>query len=613
MKLAERQQKERIFDPDIGSPRLIDGNEFPPGDAPRDLLGLPHECPVTPLGMDGDVLHVMDSLGQLRSIAPSAMGQKTIQSLFGARQNYLYWAWPRMGRGSEKQPWVVNGWRAEKVSEDLYKAAALKGLFDPRDRVRGRGAWLSPREALVWHSGGALWRTDRVKKARNGEVEYIPQDVGDVEGFFYSRRPDVLEPWPLACEGEDNPALEIFRLLKCWNWERPEVDPLLFLGWLVASMLGGALDWRPTLFVTADAAAGKSSLHKLVKLVLGPCLLEAADATAAGIYQAVNQDSLPVAVDELEAESDPRKAMGIVKLARIAASGAKMRRGGTEHDPVEFIARNCFFFSAINVPGLEPQDQSRMAILRLRALSKSDGAPVLEAPETIGPRLLRRLLDGWASYPGLLRDWRGLLRWAGHDGRAQDTFGTLLAGAALALGEEGALEVGASMVHDQYFWAEHLAPSERVANWRGCFRHLLTVRIDHWRHQTRTTIGAALEEFFEKENVSGFGEEGERFDYEACKRLLASAGVGLLMPALEEGRRLEDGHVLAIPFESPKLEALFRGTKWVGGPGASVWKDALRQAPPELLVNAKKNRVRIDGDQTRCVLIKLGVYWKGEW
>lgn len=612
MKLAERQQKEKTFDPPIGSPRTIDGASFPPGEAPRDRLGLPHGCPVTPLGMDGDMLHLMDSLGQLRSISPSAMGQKMIQSLFGARQAYLYWAWPRKGPGSEKQPWVVNGWRAEKVAEDLYQAAATKGLFDPRDRVRGRGAWASRRGALVWHSGGTLWRTDRTRKGKMGELEYLPQDVGDVEGYFYSRRPDVLEPWPLPCEASDNPAIEIFKLLRCWNWERPEIDPLLFLGWLVAALLAGALDWRPTLFVTADAAAGKSSLHKLVKLVFGACLLEAADATAAGIYQAVNQDSLPVAVDELEAESDPRKAMAIVKLARIAASGAKMRRGGTEHDPVEFRAQNCFFFSAINVPGLEPQDQSRMAILRLRALSKSDGAPTLSEPETIGPRLLRRLLDGWAAFPGALRDWRGLLRWAGHDGRAQDTFGTLLACAALALGEEGREALEAPGLDDQSWWAEHMPPNERVANWRGCLRHLLTVRVDHWRHQTRTTIGAALEQFYEQEQTSGFGDE-ERFGFEDCRRLLASAGVGLLKPALDEGRTLEEGCVLAVPFESPKLEALFRGTKWVGGPGASVWKDALRQAPAELLVNAKKNRVRIDGDQTRCVLIKLGVYWKGEW
>jgi hypothetical protein len=50
----------------------------------------------------------------------------------------------------------------------------------------------------------------------------------------------------------------------------------------------------------------------------------------------------------------------------------------------------------------------------------------------------------------------------------------------------------------------------------------------------------------------------------------------------------EHGYVLAVPNSSPLVAKLFEGTDWAGTPGSGgPWKDALRQAPPEIVVHDK--------------------------
>jgi hypothetical protein len=612
------QSKKKTFsDPAPGEARRVGDVEISPGDWDGDFYGLPPECPVAPLGMEGTTLHVMDSLGQLISIEPSALGAGMIQMLFGERQDYLPWAWPRFrerkkSKGGEPE---VAGWAPELVKKTLYSAAAKRGLFSPRDRVRGRGAWVDKHGGLIWHSGEALWRPDQIRKHRHG-VEYVPLDTGDVGEFFYPRRPDVLRPWPEEIdETRDNPAVDILSTLMMWHWARPEVDPVLFLGWLCASLLGGALEWRPSIFVTGDAACGKSTLQAFTKAILGPALLQSVDTTAAGVRQTVQQDSLPIAVDELEAEADNRKASEIIKLAKLAASGGEIFRGGADHQAQQFKAQSCFLFTAINPPAMEPAEASRMGILSLKKL-KTSQRPVIDG-ETLGPRLLRRMMDRWRDLKPTMQAYADVMLAHGHDGRSFATLGTLLACADLALGEYGAALHELPMKPDQRkAWGELIPAPERTPNWLGCLRHLLTARVDCWRLGTRTTIGKALEDLIANEGIDGLdrnpiSDEDNIFDYRLAKARLGEAGVGLEKPGWQ-GADPADGFLLAIPNESSKVASLYRETKWVGAPGASVWKGALRQGPPELFLQGD-NRVRIDGVQTRCLIVKIGVYWRGEW
>lgn len=597
-----RARRPLVIDPPIGAPRAIGGIEAKPGEFTPTAEGLPPDCPVEPLGMDGDILYLMDTLGQLAAVTPSNMGQKFCQRLFGDRQNYLYWAWPRFNKDG-----VVTSFRAEKVAEAFYTAAARRGLFSPVDRVRGRGAWRERDGSIVYHSGDALWSPRCVDN--KGHIQ--PMETGFRGGVLYARRPEILSPAELPVTPATNPARFLLVELRRWNWERPEVDPVLFLGWIAAAMLGGALPWRPSAFVVGDKATGKSTMQAFVKGVLGDGVVQTADTSAAGIYQHIGQDSLPVAIDELEAEADNKKAMAVVTLARLSASGAVMLRGGQSHIGVEFRAQSCFFFSSINPPPLAPADASRIAMLRLRRLSAAATAgpsPVLDA-ETTGPRLLRQLLDNFQDFDRLFEHFRGVLREGGHDGRGQDTFGVLLACANLALGDELAEGLGVPFGDRTNDWSELLHVKTMLEyedhndNWLLCLRHLLTSRVEAWRGGERATVGALIEAM-----ERDYGQPNADVPFDKGLAQLGQAGLSLMPP-----RGDEDGFMLAVPNESPLVHAMFKDTVWAGAPGASVWKSALRQAPPAMVcVDKARNRVRINGVQQRCTLVRLEEFRRGE-
>jgi hypothetical protein len=601
---AERRIRSRAFDdPPQGLPRKINGEDVKPGEWTPGADGLPPDCPVKPLGREGNWLHVVDAKGQLISLKPTDMGQAQISALFHDRDRYLYWAWPRWSKDRG-----VEGWRAEKVREALYHAAGPMPLFSASNHVRGRGAWLDgANERLVYHSGDALWTIS--SKGKFGLEEAQPGLRGRE---FYELLPSVPAPWPERIQPADNPAREILRGLRSWHWERPDVDPILMLGWIGAAVLSGALEWRPNLYVTGDKATGKSQMLTYVKTILGDGLIKSADASAAGVTQKLRHDALPVALDELEAEADQRATNAILKLAKIASSGDGKLRGGADHTGVEFTLRSCFVFSSINPPGLRPEDVSRMAILRLRPLAEQPSR-LKEAPsvdkERTGSMVLRVLMDNWDRFPAAIAAYFEVLRLAGHPDRGQKTFGTLLACADLMLGPELADELDVPMVDDLSPWGERLAVSamaeyeDMTENWRACFKHLLTSRVEAWRAGKQHTVGQLLDEF----RASLKSEHGEGLSRDKVNEMLAQAGLRLIWD-----QRLDpdpEGFVLAVPNESQLVAQQYRETRWVGQAGASVWKSALRQGPPAVIVTDKSfNRVRINGSQERCTLVRLRAY-----
>lgn len=578
-KIAGRRQA-AIPDPKPGGYR----NDVPPGDWEPDELGLPPDCPVEPLGMDGDIIYMIDAMGQLASVTPSSFGQGYIQRLFANRIHYAYWAWPAMNMKSNE----ITGWKAEKIRETFYTAAANKGLWNAVEKVRGLGAWRGEDGKLILHCGDCLWM--------NGERH----ETGEVGDYFYPRRPRIQTPWHEQVTFKDNPARALFRALQTWNWKRPEVDPLLFLGAIGAGKLGGALPWRPSVFVIGDKAVGKSTLQAIYGQAMGDGLVSTPDTTAAGIYQRVGNGSLPVAIDELEAAADNRRVTAVVKLARLAASGGVMLRGGQDHAGVEFQARSCFLFSAINPPPLEPQDLSRMAIL---SIDKLDMDKVGNAPELdphLGAKITRRLVDQWKNFEGMWQGYRDALKGGGHDSRGQDTYGTFLACAHLILGDEGMEEAG-FQVDDLSGWGEVLAAGNLAEkesakdNWRACLEHLLVSRVDAWRNGSQHSVGAILEAFYD--------DADDFHNLRKTRELLAQVDLGLLPKG--QNKIDKNSTFLAIPNDGPALSGLFKDSVWGGG----VWMHALRQGPNSVMDYRKEvNKVKIAGVSRRCTLVNLTAF-----
>lgn len=564
-----------------------------PGQWKPDALGLPQGCPVTPLGVDGAANWFLDPIGQLYCYQ-KPYGQADTLELFRGRHLFLYWAWPKF-RGKSETGFEVEGWKNEKAREVLIGAATAKGPWSATEKVRGRGCWGDGHGGLIVHLG------NRMIAIRPDGRPQKDEPPGEIEGFVYPTRSRIPGPlgWPKTLDdGGGNPYAVLHLMLSTWSWSR-ECDPHLLIGWIGVAFLGAALPWRPAVFMTGDKGSGKSTLQEILKGIFGEWLIQATNTTAAGIYQRVGHDCLPVAVDEFESKADNTKAKALLELARQASSGGLMLRGGDRHQGVEFQARSAFLFSSINAPPMEPQDLSRFALLRLQRLKKGAKPPPIDpqALAEIGRTILRRLIEQYHRFDETWQAFRDELGAGGMDGRGQDTFGTLLAVADM-IQHRGWDAERLSHTHngDVRPWREIMAIQsmaefdDATENWRLCLGHLLSVPVDAWRNGTRATVGALIEAWFIG------ADEDFKGDIVKLKRLLSQAGLTL-------ERRPPHGDWLAIPNQNPLTRRLFEGSKWAGEIGAGVWSGALRQGPRDHVWML--GQARINGEKHKCTLVSL--------
>lgn len=548
-------------------------------DAPEDTdPELPAACPVVPLGVNNDLCYYLDQLGQLRALKAKDHSRLNVQSLFGRRSDLLYDFWPRKTQDKATQAWHTTGWKPELAAENLMGAAAVKGVWSPQERVRGAGAWSGRDGELILHVGDRLMIVPAGEKPKPGRW-WIERDPGLVGNMVYptaaaAMRPH-LEPQPMA-GGKNSPADEALSIFKTWNWRRKDIDPYLLLGWIGNAMLGGACNWRALAWTTGGFGTGKSSLQKAVQWTLGENgVLQASDATAAAVRQIVKHASLPVALDETEAEEDNRKMNQLIKLARDAASGSLAIRGGQDHEAAQFTVRSCFLFTSILIPPLLPQDRSRMAILELDQLEADQVAPTVTPRRMgeIGAKLLRRLVDNWHRMPATIEAYRNAMGRAGHSARGQDVFGTLLSMADLLLYDHEP-DSDSLEAWQQKLQADTLAELESdLTDEKSCLGYLLSTMLEAPHDRMRYPIGRWIGRVAGRED----GLEAKQRDY--ANKTLQEVGLKIV--------QVEGEPWLAVANVHRGLAKLFEGTQWGSRPGAQgVWVQSLRRLPHKVPAKA---------------------------
>lgn len=528
---------------------------------------LPAGVPVIPLGKEGETFYYLNELGELIPLKAKDHSRLNLQSLWGRQLGQLYEYWPRMVQDKETGAWNVTGWKPELVAEALIHDASMRGVWSPLEMVRGRGAWRGADGELVLHMGDQLLV---VPAERDGP--WRQQDPGEVLGRVYPTAPRLMRPHPVAQPGgERGPAGQVLDLLKTWTWRRPDLDPYLLVGWIAAAWLGGALSWRPIVWLTGGRGTGKSTLQDLIKwLFAGNALLKSADATEASVRHTLKYDSLPVAVDEAESEEDNRAIHKLVKLARNAATGALSMRGGSDGVAQHFILRSVFQFSSVLIPSLLPQDASRIAILALKPLADQPPPAITERKAgELGAQLLRRLMDGWWRWPETVQAYRAAMQRAGHDARGQDVYGTMLAAADL-LFHDGIPEPGALDGWIEMLAKTEISPDGEASDEASCLTHLLSSTLDSPHDRQRRTIGDWI-------RIAA----GTHPDYQGddrvrlARRLLAEAGLAVYFEPPPDR-----GVWLRVANQHQGLARIFAGTHWQQRPAADgVWVQSLRRLP----------------------------------
>jgi putative DNA primase/helicase len=165
-------------------------------------------------------------------------------------------------------------------------------------------------------------------------------------------------------------------------WAEPVRDGSLFAGWIVSALVGGALAWRPHLWMLAEGGTGKTWVHdNIVVPALGDlALILQGKTTEAGIRGELGHDARPVLFDEAETQSDIDRVrmQQAIDLARQASSehAAPIVKGTKEGGSRRFIIRASFLFASINAGLTQAADESRFHTLTMLGVNNVQDAIV---------------------------------------------------------------------------------------------------------------------------------------------------------------------------------------------------------------------------------------------
>ena len=240
----------------------------------------------------------------------------------------------------------VGGKMSRQSGDALIRAADILGQIDVTT-VFGRGAVRLIDGTVAYHLG------DRI--LARGETHSL-----DWGGMVWLAEPAV----PLAKPASDEQMKAVAKALMAYRWATP-LDGRRTLGWIVAAIIGGALEWRPHISLVAPASSGKSWLLRRIQTLMGPLVLRVADATPAAIARLTAHTAIPVLIDE--AEPTAGWITEVLTLLRVSAGGDGMRVRAEQGSDgvVRQNARFAALMSGTSAPRLGQADASRLTAVRL--------------------------------------------------------------------------------------------------------------------------------------------------------------------------------------------------------------------------------------------------------
>ena len=247
----------------------------------------------------------------------------------------------------------------QQIGGTLIGMSDRIGQIDPSAFI-GRGFFRTPDRKLVWHLG------DRLQA--NGKT----MGLGDLTGVIPLAGPPIHLA-PDAADHDDTQRLAE-AVLAC-RWET-EADAKRFMGWLVAAVIGGALEWRAHSWLSAPSGSGKSWLmDNLARRILGDFCVFTSDTSAAGLARAVRNDSVPVLFDE--AEPTQTQVEAVLSILRISSGGGGSRLRADQNSTSGYNSTNYRFsalLSSVLVNRMNQANTTRFAKIRLAGRSQDSDA-----------------------------------------------------------------------------------------------------------------------------------------------------------------------------------------------------------------------------------------------
>lgn len=363
-----------------------------------------------------------------------------------------------------------DSFNARQAADAIMRACYIIGVFNP-DAMRGRGVWIDAGRRVM-HLGDRLL-VDGIETPLTGHQS----------GFIYEQaRPlNVALGVPL----DDDGARRILAMCVSAAWAEPERDGRLLAGWIVSALIGGALAWRPHLWILAEGGSGKSwIMENIVRPLLGPlAVVLQGKTTEAGIRGELGHDARPVVFDEAETQSDLDRArmQQAIDLARQASSedGGAVVKGTKDGGSRRYMIRASFLFASINAGLTQAADESRFATLNMVQGSPDQFAALKRShTEAMQPGIAGRLLARALAMVPTIRANAEMLADAiartGAGRRAGDTIGTLIA-CQMALVDGTQLTAATAQAYlEAREWLKEVAAEAKVApEYERAISHLM--------------------------------------------------------------------------------------------------------------------------------------------
>ena len=245
---------------------------------------------------------------------------------------------------------ALNAAVCQQIGGTMISLADAVGQIDPSAFV-GRGFFRTPDKKVVWHLGDRL------------QCNGTTMGLGDLKGVIPLAGPPIhLHPEKAS---HDDTRRVADAVMAC-RWET-EDDAKRFMGWLVTSVIGGALEWRAHSWMSAPSGSGKSWLmDNLARAILGDFCVFTSDTSAAGLSRAVRNDSVPVLFDE--AEPTQAQVEGVLSILRISSGGGGNRLRADRNSTSGYDSTNYRFsalLSSILINRMNQANTTRFAKIRL--------------------------------------------------------------------------------------------------------------------------------------------------------------------------------------------------------------------------------------------------------
>lgn len=385
----------------------------------------------------------VNNLKQVVDLAAEKMGSAAYINIL-APLHYWAEAFPPVTKSQE--------FNTEGARDRLTALGAAIGPYD-ESVLRGRGAWREG-DSIVLHIG------------REALVDGQPRALRFIEGnHVYEIGTPIFKPMTpfTAQQGR-----ELMALTQRFPFKRA-ILPYLCLGWYFVAPLSGILRWRPHIWITGEAGSGKTTISKFftVNLLGNMAKYFLGNSSEAGIRQAVQSCAMPVVIDEFESNDPKEKARidSIKALSRQASAdtGATVARGSASGTEQTFAIPSCFAYVSVNTNITQKADADRITVIDLFPADEND--PEAKACWYETAELMTKmgedesLADRWLSRCAVLAKplletikifCRVGIKIFG-SARNADQYGTLMAGAYMAMNDEVPTDEQATeflMMHD---------------------------------------------------------------------------------------------------------------------------------------------------------------------